>query len=167
MVSYFLFLLFPLLVVLGAAADALTMTIPDRLALALVGGFFLLAPVAGLGWASVGLHCAAAAVVLAGGFALFACGWIGGGDGKFAAAIALWLGWSHILAFVVAAAIFGGVLALAVPLLRSTTLPAALGVGPRLPCVGGAAAGLPYAVALSAAALLVYPHSLWIGLALG
>jgi prepilin peptidase CpaA len=218
-----LFLLFPLLVALGAVSDALTMTIPDRLALALFGGFVLLAPVAGLDWASVALHCAAAAVVLAGAFGLFACGWIGGGDGKFAAAIALWLGWSHLLAFMAATAIFGGVLALAILVVRFRHLPplaapvranvgikrttsnilnrvellnltfehesgrdrdsnvefarlslrrwstvaAAVRVAPSFPCLSDPDAGLPVAVALAAAALLVYPHSIWIGLAAG
>ena len=59
-------------------------------------------------------HLLAGATVLAVGFALFSFGWIGGGDAKFAAAIALWLGWSNTLEFVATSAIFGGILTLAI-----------------------------------------------------
>lgn len=165
MVPHILFLVFPLLVALGAASDALTMAVPDRVALALVGGFFLLAPVAGLDWADVGLHGVAAAAILVGGLSFFALGWVGGGDVKFAAAIALWLGWGHLLAFIVAAATIGGILALAILALRRISLPATAGIGPRFRYLHDPEAGLPYAVALAAAGLLIYPHSAWIGLA--
>jgi Flp pilus assembly protein protease CpaA len=57
---------------------------------------------------------AAGAVVLAIGFACFAFGWIGGGDAKFAAVIALWLGLGHVLEFLVTSAVFGGVLTIAI-----------------------------------------------------
>jgi prepilin peptidase CpaA len=165
--QYLLLLLFPPLVTLGAASDALTMTIPDRLSLALVGGFFVLAPIAGLDGATIALHGVAAAIVLAAAFALFACGWIGGGDAKFAAAIALWLGWSHLLAFAVTTAVSGGVLALAVLGLQRTMPPAAAQVGRRFPCLRAPCAGLPLAVALAAAALFVYPKSIWMSLIAG
>lgn len=165
--QYLLLLLFPLLVTLGAASDALTMTIPDRLSLALVGFFLALAPIAGLDGATIVLHGLAAAIVLAATVALFACGWIGGGDAKFAAAIALWLGWSHMLAFAVTTAVFGGVLALTVVALRRTLPPAAGLVGRRFPCLRDPDAGLPLAVALAAAALALYPGGLLTGAASG
>jgi prepilin peptidase CpaA len=160
-----LFLLFPLLVVLGGASDALSMTIPDRLSLALVGCFVALAPIAGLDAVAVALHGAAAAMVLAAAFALFACGWVGGGDAKFAAAIALWLGWSHVFAFAVAAAVFGGVVALTVLVLRYAARPAvASRCSPQLPWMHDSSRGMPFGAALAAAALLAYPKSIWIGL---
>lgn len=161
-------LLFPLLVTLGAAYDALTMTIPNRLALALAGGFLVLAPFAGIGWTDVALHGAAAAIVLAVGFAMFARGWIGAGDAKFAAAIVLWLGWSHMAGMAVAAALFGGVLAVAVLVWRRAVGPVAV---PRWPArffwIQKSDAGIPVGVALAAAALLVYPHSAWMTSATG
>ena len=100
--------LFPLLSVYGAATDFFTMKIPNRLTLALfalgVAALALAAP----GWTTVGWHFAAAGVILAGGFAFFAMGWMGGGDVKFATAIALWLGWGHLMDFVLAFSIWGG-----------------------------------------------------------
>ena len=46
-------------------------------------------------------------------FTFFAQGWIGGGDAKLAAATALWLGFDHLLPYVLYASIFGGILTLA------------------------------------------------------
>ena len=58
------------------------------------GGLCLLAPLTGMDLQTFGMHWAAGGIVLAGAFLLFAVGWIGGGDAKFAAAAALWLGWA-------------------------------------------------------------------------
>ena len=44
----------------AAASDLFTMTLPNRLALALVLFFFVVAPLVGLGWSDVGLHVALA-----------------------------------------------------------------------------------------------------------
>jgi len=164
-VQYTLLLLLPLLVVLGAASDALTMTIPDRLPLALVGSALALAPIAGLEWTTLALHCTAAAIVLAVGFAMFAGGWIGGGDAKFAAAIVLWLGWDQIAAFAAASAIFGGVLAAAVLILRRTGSGVAPQSSSQVPWMHDTSCGMPFGLALAAAALTVYPDSVWIKLA--
>ena len=43
---------------------------------------------------------------------MFNFGWIGGGDAKLAAATAAWLGWTAILDYGLAAALFGGILTL-------------------------------------------------------
>ena len=76
----------------AASSDLLTMTISNRLSLALAGGFFLLTLVTGMGLHAFGMHLAAAAVVLVVAFIFFSQGWIGGGDAKLAAATALWFG---------------------------------------------------------------------------
>ena len=85
-------LLFPALMAFAASSDLLTMTISNRLSLALAGGFFLLIAVTGMSLYAVGMHLAAAMVVLVVAFAFFSQGWIGGGDAKLAAATALWFG---------------------------------------------------------------------------
>ena len=89
-----LFALFPLAMAFAAASDLLTMTISNKLVVALVVGFVLLAPLTGMDWQTFGMHWAAGGIVLVGAFLFFAVGWIGGGDAKFAAAVALWLGWA-------------------------------------------------------------------------
>ena len=50
--------IFPGAMALAAASDFFTMTIPNRLVLALASCFFVVAPLAGLGWSDVGLHMA-------------------------------------------------------------------------------------------------------------
>ncbi len=57
-------LLFPALMAFAASSDLLTMTISNRLSLALAGGFLLLALVTGMSLAAIGMHLAAAALVL-------------------------------------------------------------------------------------------------------
>src|SRR5438128_10414748 len=90
-------LLFPALMAFAATSDLLTMTISNRVSLILVGGFFVLAVWSGMPLADIGMHIAAALAVLVVTFTFFACGWIGGGDAKLAAATALWLGFDQLL----------------------------------------------------------------------
>ena len=107
-------------------------------------------------------HVGAALAVLAVTFVFFARGWIGGGDAKLAAATALWLGFDHLMAYLLYASIFGGVLTLAMIRFRLMPLPAALGragMGEApAPKLDG---GVPYGIALAAAALLIYPDTPW------
>ena len=51
-------------------------------------------------------------------FTMFSLGWIGGGDAKLAAAAALWIGWGSLLDFGLSTAIYGGVLTVALMLMR-------------------------------------------------
>src|SRR5450432_85571 len=106
-------LIFPAGMALAAAMDLLTMTIPNRLCAALAVGYFILAAFLGVPMQGILFNMSCGAVVLALTFGLFSLGWIGGGDAKFAAATALWLGWNLILNYSLSAAIFGGALTLA------------------------------------------------------
>jgi len=153
--------LFPALMAFAASSDLLTMTIANRVSLVLIGGFVLLAGLVGLSAAEMLSHAGAAAAVLAVAFTCFACGWIGGGDAKLAAATALWLGFGHLFDYLVYASLLGGVLTLLVVQFRHLPLPHVL-IGrdwaERLHRQGG---GVPYGIALAAAALLVYPQTEW------
>src|SRR3974377_973290 len=88
-------LLFPALMAFAAASDLFTMTISNRVSLALVACFLVLAPLTGMGPSEMLLHFGAGAIVLVAAFGCFAMGWIGGGDAKIAAAAALWFGFSQ------------------------------------------------------------------------
>ena len=59
-------------------------------------------------------------------FVFFARGWIGGGDAKLAAATALWLGFDHLLAYLLYASLFGGLLTLVLLQVRTMPLPSLL-----------------------------------------
>jgi prepilin peptidase CpaA len=154
-------LLFPALMAFAASSDLFTMTISNRVALALVAGFFALAFASGMSPADMLTHSGAALAVLAVTFTLFACGWIGGGDAKLAAATALWLGFDHLVAYLLYASILGGALTLLVIQFRGLPLPAALLGQDWVERLHRRNAGVPYGIALAAAALLIYPDTAW------
>jgi prepilin peptidase CpaA len=154
-------MLFPALMAFAASSDLLTMTISNRVSLILLGGFFLLALIVGLSPALMLSHVAAAGVVLVVAFICFARGWIGGGDAKLAAATALWLGFDHLLAYLVYASLFGGILTLVLLQLRTMPLPSLVAEQPWAQRLHRKDAGVPYGIALAAAALMVYPDTVW------
>ena len=143
----------------AAASDLLTMRIPNWLSLALIGAFAAVAAAGGLPWEALPLHAAAAVLVLAGCFALFACGWMGGGDAKLAAATALWLGFPSLLNYLIVAALAGGALTLVILVLRAWPLPRFALAWGWLFRLHDRKSGVPYGVALALAALIVFPHS--------
>jgi prepilin peptidase CpaA len=153
--------LFPALIAFAASSDLLTMTISNRLSLALAGGFFLLMIVTGMSLHAAGMHVAAAAIVLVVAFVFFSQGWIGGGDAKLAAATALWFGFDYLLDYLIYASLFGGALTLAIIQFRKIPLPAMLARQGWILRLHETDAGIPYGIALAAAALAVYPKTGW------
>jgi len=79
-------MLFPALMAFAAASDLFTMTISNRVSLALAAGFLVLAMLSGMDLHDILSHIGAGAAVLAVAFTCFAMGWVGGGDAKVAAA---------------------------------------------------------------------------------
>jgi prepilin peptidase CpaA len=154
-------LLFPALMAFAASSDLLTMTISNRLSLALAGGFFLLVAVTGMGFVAIGMHLAAAALVLVVAFGLFSQGWIGGGDAKLAAATALWFGFGFLLDYLVYASLLGGALSLVLIQFRRLPLPGVLARQQWIMRLHDKGGGVPYGIALAAAALIVYPKTGW------
>ncbi|MGH6771301.1 MAG: A24 family peptidase [Xanthobacteraceae bacterium] len=154
-------MLFPAMMAFAASSDLLTMTISNRVSLILVGGFFALAMVIGMSPMLMLSHVGAAAVVLVLAFGFFARGWIGGGDAKLAAATALWLGFDHLFAYFVYASLFGGLLTLALLQLRTIPLPQVLAGQQWAERLHRTDTGVPYGIALAAAALAVYPDTAW------
>jgi prepilin peptidase CpaA len=161
MIATILFLVFPAAMVLAACLDAFTMTIPNRLTVAFALLFAPAAAFAGLPLAGIGLHLAAGAAMLAVAFGFFAMGWIGGGDAKFFAATALWLGWSDLLTYALYFSLIGGALTLAILAARAMPLPALLGRAEWALRLHNAKSGIPYGIALAAAGLIIYPATSW------
>ena len=154
-------LLFPALMAFAASSDLLTMTISNRLSIALAGGFGVLTIVSGMALPAIGWHLAAGALVLVVAFVLFAQGWIGGGDAKLAAATALWFGFDHLLDYLLYASLFGGALTLLLLQFRHLRLPAKLAQQEWIQRLHEPTTGVPYGIALAAAALVVYPQTGW------
>ena len=160
MISTALILLFfPALMAFAACSDLFTMTISNKLVVALVAGFLVLAWMTGLSGAVIASHLASGALVLVVAFGCYAAGWIGGGDAKLAAAIALWFGFEQVVAYLLYASLFGGALTLLIPKFRSEMLPAALGRHDWITRLHDKTAGVPYGIALAAAALIKYPDT--------
>ncbi len=155
-------LLFPALMAFAAASDLFTMTISNRVSLALAAGFVVLALLGGMGPYDMLLHLAAGAALLVVAFGCFACGWIGGGDAKIASAAALWFGFGHLLNYLLYASLFGGVLTLLLLQFRQWPLPYMLAGRPWLARLHAKESGIPYGIALAIGALTIYPDTDWI-----
>ena len=153
---------FPALMAFAAASDLFTMTISNRVSLALAAGFFVLAFASGMPPSVILMHLAAGSIVLLAAFACFAFGWVGGGDAKVAAAAALWFGFAHLLNYLVYASLFGGALTLLLLQFRQWPLPYALAGQAWLLKLHAKESGIPYGIALAVGALVVYPETEWI-----
>lgn len=156
--------MFPATMAFAAWNDLFTMTIANRVSLILVAGFVVLALLTGTGAVEIASHFAAGAVVLTAAFAFFSCGWVGGGDAKLAAATALWFGFAHLLDYLLYASIFGGVMTLLLIWFRMLPLPQVLASREWIERLHQRGGGVPYGIALAAAALVVYPHTQWMAL---
>lgn len=151
-------LIFPACMAFAAASDLLTMRISNWISIALVAGFLALAFGAGLSGQTILIHLACGALVLVGGFALFAFGWIGGGDAKLAAAIALWVGFGAVAEFLLIGSLLGAGLTLLVLQFRRWPLPERLRTESWLR-LHDRKQGVPYGLALAIAALYIYPNT--------
>ncbi len=159
--------LFPAIMAFAASSDLLTMTIPNRVSALLLAGFAALALASGMSLTEVGSHVLACALVLVITFVFFTRGWIGGGDAKLAAATALWLGFDHLLDYAIYASLLGGALTLALLQMRRLPLPEVIARHAWISRLHDKEGGIPYGIALAAAALLVYPQTPWLqGLAM-
>ena len=149
----------PLLLAIAAGWDVASFTIPNFLTLALMAVFGVFALAAGLSPADIGWHVLAGFAGLFVGFTLFALGFIGGGDAKLFAAVLLWLGLKDLLPYAVVASLFGGLLTVAVMILRQYPVPALLSGQKWIVKLHDARSGVPYGVALAAGAFFLLPST--------
>ncbi|GAC1332754.1 MAG: prepilin peptidase [Beijerinckiaceae bacterium] len=163
MLAALMIVAFPALLAYAAFSDLFTMTISNRISIALVVGFFLLAAVLHIPLDVVARHLACGAAVLVLTFGLFAMGWIGGGDAKLAAATAVWLGFDHLADYGLTAALLGGGLTLFILQVRKLPLPRWAIERPWIARLHDQDNGVPYGIALAVAGLVVYPGtSIWL-----
>ncbi len=158
MLQAVIFVVFPFCMVYAAVSDLMSMQIANRVSLLLIVTFAIVAPLAGMDWATYGTHFAAAALVLAVTFGLFSIGAMGGGDAKLMTGVAIWAGLSlPLLQFLVISAVFGGLLTVFVLAYRRSPLSVYLGNIDFLFRIGDKDRGVPYAIALGAAGLMTFP----------
>lgn len=95
----------------GAVSDLLTLTIPNRVSVAIIAMYpaWVIAM-----WPAVdplmGLACGLGALAIC--FVLFSMKIVGGGDAKFLSAVCLWAGPQHLGAVLLTTAVAGGLLAI-------------------------------------------------------
>lgn len=141
--------------------DLFTMTIPNRITMALIVGFIVLAPLAGMGLITMAWHFGVAILVLIVGFMLFNIGVMGGGDAKLLAASALWFGTAFTLPYVLLAGIFGGALTLVIIVARNFSPPAWVLKVEWIMRLYDKKSGVPYGIALGPAAMIIFTATPW------
>lgn len=161
MLDLTLFLFFPFFMALAATLDLVSMTISNKISIALIGGFCILAYLIGMDLKTFAWNWAMFAIVLSVGFSLFAFNIIGGGDAKFAAAVSLWFGMENTLEFVLYASLIGGLMTLVLLKVRTMPLPNSVAKVEWATRLWRADTGVPYGIALGISALMVYPHTHW------
>ncbi len=166
MLMFATLVLFPALMVFAAFSDLFTMTISNRISIALVAVFFVLAVALGVPSNEIEWHAACGLLVLLLTFFFFSRSWIGGGDAKLASATALWLGFDHIADYGLYAALIGGAITVLVLVMRRWPLPGFLMRQQWIARLHDRENGVPYGIALALAGLILYPETrIWLSAA--
>ena len=160
MVEAAIFVILPLCVAMAAFCDIISMKIPNRVSVILAVSFFVVAPFSGMDLATFGWSVLAAACVFAGCFTLFAFNIMGGGDAKILSAAALWYGFNiDLVALLGVTGIYGGFLALIVLSIRANQNLLLVAPIPIPMHFFKDRAGIPYGVAIGAAAFSTFPDT--------
>jgi prepilin peptidase CpaA len=146
--------LLPVLVIVAGTGDVLSRQIPNRLVLLIAICFFPLAWAHGLPPSAMLIHACAGLAVLLAGFALFSFGFMGGGDAKLLAAVAIWFGFAGLPQLLLMTVLAGGLLALAVLAWSVLSLQAELDEWRFTRRLTSARPSVPYGFAIAAGALL-------------
>lgn len=162
----FLFFAFATPQLMAALNDANAMKIPNRIPLIVLAAYFLMVP---LTWAGLPIfleHLTVGVVLFAVGFAMFAFGWMGGGDSKLLAATAFWFTWHDAFTYMVYTALFGGALTLFIMIGRSY-IPVRVITTQWAQTMFRDQTKIPYGLALAAGAIMTLPQSQIFKTALG
>jgi prepilin peptidase CpaA len=149
----------PALLTTAAGWDIASFTIPNFIQVALLAVFVVLVFALGMSPAVFAAHLLAGLVGLAIGFTLFALGYVGGGDAKLFACVALALGLHDLPGYALMASIFGGVLTLCLLAGRRVPLPRILAEQGWILRLHDEHEGIPYGVALALGAFVILPHT--------
>ena len=161
--AWALMLFAPLVFAYAGSSDLFNMRISNRIALILLLSFPLFAWGVGMPLTTSLAHVGTSVIALTISYLFWTRGWIGGGDAKFAAATALWLGPQLAIWFFAVASIYGALLAVILLMFRSHFLPAFLLKMDwvlRLHSIKR----IPYGLALAAGGLQVYSFSDWMSM---
>jgi prepilin peptidase CpaA len=150
----------------AAFSDLVSMTIENRVSILLVAGFVGVGLLVGLPLQEMAAHFGVGFACLLLTFAMFAAGWMGGGDAKLMAASALWFGPTpDLMAYALNVSVFGGLLTVGLLAARAQMQPVT-GID-FVDHLLERETGIPYGIALGAAGLVTYTDGRWMDLALG
>ena len=150
---------FIVLLLLAAAWDLASYTIPNWIHLALLIAFAVFAVGVHMSVRTVGIHLLVGFAALAFSILLFSFGRLGGGDAKLFTCTALWFGYPDVLQYTLATAIVGGAFGLALLAFRRSPLPTVFATQPWISRLSAPSAGIPYGVALAAGAFVILPYT--------
>ncbi len=159
LIETILFFVLPALLAGACFSDLFSMRISNKLCLSVFALFGVFAILASMAPMVVMWHVLAGFSALAVAFALFALGVIGGGDAKFVAAVSVWIGFSQLVEYLAVASVFGGILTLGILFFRKYHLPPRLSVIPWVSRLHNEKSGIPYGIALGAAAMMLLPYA--------
>jgi prepilin peptidase CpaA len=158
LIEAILFFVLPALLAAACFSDLFSMRISNKLCLSVFAIFCIFAVMASIAPSVVMWHVFAGLCALVVSFSLFALGAIGGGDAKFVAAVAVWMGFSQLVEFLAIASILGGALTLAILVFRKYPLPPRLVGIQWISRLHDQKSGIPYGIALGIAAIMMLPH---------
>lgn len=143
---------------MAALNDANAMKIPNRIPLIVLAAYFITVPFI---WAGLPIfleHMTVGVTLFAVGFAMFAFGWMGGGDAKLLAATAFWFTWPDVFTYMIYTALFGGALTLFVVMGRAY-IPVRIITTQWAQTMFRDETKIPYGLALAAGAIATLPGS--------
>jgi prepilin peptidase CpaA len=161
MIHFLSISVFPLLMIVAGAGDALSLRIPNWLTLTIFAAFFPLAFATGMPFAVFGFHVLTAVVLFVAGFILFSAGLFGGGDAKLLAAAGIWFGSSQALPFLVFTVLAGGILALCVVSWSFISMGWDIHTASWVKKISGLRPKVPYGYAFAIGAIMAFPQSWW------
>ncbi|WP_319411506.1 prepilin peptidase [uncultured Cohaesibacter sp.] len=158
--GYGLLLFAPLVFAYAASSDLFTMRISNRVALIFLIAFPLFAYGIGMSWMDALSHLGVGLITFIVVYLLWMFKCIGGGDAKFAAVAAIWLGPELTLWFFALSSIYGALMAIGFTVVRSGFLPGFL-VKMEWALRLYTVKRIPYGLALGVAGLQIYAISDW------
>ena len=161
MVHFLSITLFPLLLIIAGAGDALSLRIPNWLTALTALLFVPMAIATAMPLDQFGFHVLTGVALFAVGFALFAAGLFGGGDAKLLAAAGLWFGWPQTVPFLVLTALAGGLLAFVIGSWSAIAMSSEIHGGSWAKRLSAVKPNVPYGYAFAAGAILAFPESWW------
>jgi prepilin peptidase CpaA len=161
MVHFLSISLFPILMIIAGAGDALSLRIPNWLTLTMAVLFFPMALATGMPLSVIAEHAAIGFALLVAGFLFFSFGLFGGGDAKLLAAAGLWFGSAQTLPFIVFTALAGGVMAFGIGIWTMTSMSWEIHDLPWVERVKKLRPNVPYGYAFAIGAILTFPDSWW------